>query len=263
MHPLVSIVTIVYNGANYLEQTIQSVLQQTYPRTEYIIIDGGSRDGSIEIIEQYKDSLAYWISEPDRGVSDAYNKGIRQAKGEIIGLINADDWYEPGTIEKIVKAFVNADVVYGDMRYWKNDEKDMIVEGNHRYLPYEMSVNHPTVFVKSECYKEHGLFETDYNYAMDYDLVLRLKLKGCVFVHVPEVLANMRWGGLSDRQWYKACKEAQRIKNRQLPQKTFLNTLFFYKQVGSIKLARLLSGMHLDKIVRFYRRWSPIKKRYE
>jgi glycosyltransferase involved in cell wall biosynthesis len=259
--PLVSIITIVYNADRYLEQTIQSVLQQSYRPIEYIIIDGGSNDNSIAIIKKYEDRLAYWVSEKDKGISDAFNKGIHQASGEIIGIINADDWYEPHAIERIVKAMERADVAYGNLRYWKEGVPDVTVEGDDAYLPNEMSVNHPTVFVRSDCYKEHGLFRTDLKYAMDYDLMLRLKTRGCRFVHIPEVLANMRWEGLSDQQWYKACKELWSIKNKYLPEKAFLHKLYFHKQVASIKMGRFLRRMHLDRTVRFYQKWlSPLRK---
>ena len=118
--PLVSIITIVFNGEKHLQQTIESVLGQTYPKIEYIIIDGGSKDNSISIIEKYSSRLAYWISEPDKGISDAFNKGISKANGEIIGLINADDWYEKDAVEKIVAAITKHDFAYGNIAYWKN-----------------------------------------------------------------------------------------------------------------------------------------------
>jgi glycosyltransferase involved in cell wall biosynthesis len=261
--PLVSIVTIVYNGEQYLEQAIQSVLEQTYPHIEYIIIDGGSNDKSVDIIKKYQNRLAFWASEKDEGVSDAFNKGIARAHGEIIGLINADDWYEPYAVERVVNAIGDADVAFGDLRYWKNGTEDMVVTGNDDFLMNEMSVNHPTVFVRSGCYKKHGMFRTDYNFAMDYDLMLRLKINGCRFVHVPDVLANMRWEGLSDRQWHRACKETLSIKNAYLPDKKFINKLYFYKQVALIKFSRFLQRMQLNGPLRFYRKWlSPIKKRY-
>jgi glycosyltransferase involved in cell wall biosynthesis len=110
--PLVSIVTIVYNGEKHLEQTIRSVLNQTYPKIEYIIIDGGSTDRSPDIIRKYNKSLAYWVSEKDNGVSDAFNKGIAKSTGDIIGLINSDDWYEETTVENVVKSIEDHDVVY-------------------------------------------------------------------------------------------------------------------------------------------------------
>src|SRR5439155_13950516 len=100
--PLVSIITIVYNREAYLEQAINSVLQQSYPNIEYIVIDGGSTDNSVSIIKKYASKIQYWVSEPDNGIADAFNKGLMKANGNIIGFINADDWYEPIAVEKAV-----------------------------------------------------------------------------------------------------------------------------------------------------------------
>jgi glycosyltransferase involved in cell wall biosynthesis len=259
--PLVSIITIVFNGEMYLEQTINSVLQQTYSNIEYIIIDGGSTDNSVDIIKKYRHRLSYWTSEPDNGISDAFNKGISKAAGEIIGLINADDWYEPGAVEKVVSAIKGYDVAYGNIAYWKNEKKQMITYGRDDFLIHEMSVNHPTVFVKRDCYEKYGFFDTAYKFAMDYDFVLRLKINHCRFVYLPSVLANMRWEGTSDRHWYKACKEALQIKNKYLPQKKIFNSLYFLKQISSIKFGRLLQKFGLNRLVHFYRRkLSPVKK---
>src|SRR5688572_27072372 len=127
--PLVSIVTIVYNGAQHLEQTILSVLEQNYSNIEYFIVDGGSTDGSVDIIRKYESSLAGWISEPDKGIGDAFNKGIDRTSGSIIGLINADDWYEKDCVSKVVAEMSNHDVVYGDVRYWKNNHPIFVQEG--------------------------------------------------------------------------------------------------------------------------------------
>ena len=159
--PLVSIITIVYNDEKHLEQTIQSVLNQTYPHTEYIIIDGGSTDNTVSIIKKYSDRLAYWISERDGGISDAFNKGISKVSGEIVGIINADDWYETDAVENVVLSIKNYDVAYGNMMYWKNGERDMVVHGRHDYLKHEMTLNHPTVFVKKYCYEQYGVFNNN------------------------------------------------------------------------------------------------------
>src|SRR5882724_3849250 len=171
--PLVSIITIVYNGEEHIEGTIKSVLDQTYPNIEYILIDGGSTDGTIEIINKYRHAIAFFISEKDSGISDAFNKGIRRANGEIIGIINADDWYENDTVAKVVEQIGDSDISYGDLRLLKNGKTDFILKGDHNYLDREMTINHPTVFAKRKCYEQFGLFDIKYKCAMDYDLVLR------------------------------------------------------------------------------------------
>ncbi|HOW91535.1 MAG TPA: glycosyltransferase family 2 protein, partial [Anaerolineaceae bacterium] len=116
--PLVSIVTPSFNQVDYLEETMRSVLEQDYPRVEYIVIDGGSTDGSVEIIRKYADRLAYWVSEKDRGQTDAVNKGYAVAKGSILGWLNSDDTYKPGAISAAVEFLVNHPqfgLVYGDL----------------------------------------------------------------------------------------------------------------------------------------------------
>ena len=120
--PLVTIITIVFNGQETLSKAIESVSNQTYPNVEYIIIDGGSTDGTLNIIKKYGDVITKWISEKDRGISDAFNKGLKLAKGEIIGILNADDWYERNAIISVVEAFENnknIGIAYGWMNYWK------------------------------------------------------------------------------------------------------------------------------------------------
>jgi glycosyltransferase involved in cell wall biosynthesis len=227
--PLVSIITIVFNGEKHLQQTIESVLGQTYPNVEYLIIDGGSKDNTVSIIKNYSSHLAYWISEKDKGISDAFNKGISKATGDIIGLINADDWYEKDAVEKIVQAIGNNDVVYGNLALWRNEKQEVIFTGNHHYLTKEMTINHPTVFVKRQCYLQYGLFDLRYKYAMDYDFLLKLFVNGRSFKYIPSVLTNMRWEGLSDRQWFNASKEVMAIKNKFFPDKTFKNKIHFAK----------------------------------
>jgi glycosyltransferase involved in cell wall biosynthesis len=211
-HPLVSIVTVVYNGEKHIEDTIRSVLQQTYNPIEYIIIDGGSRDNTLSIIEKYGDKIDYWISEPDRGISDGFNKGLQACRGEITGIINADDWYEPDAVEKIVKAIGDNDIAYGKIVYWRNNKIDKVSPANHTLLPREMSLNHMGVFVRKRAYEKWGFFDITLKYAMDYDLLLRFFLNGAKYVHVDAIIAHMRWGGLSDKGWMGAVKEVHQIK---------------------------------------------------
>jgi glycosyltransferase involved in cell wall biosynthesis len=251
--PLVSVVTIVYNGARHLEQTIRSVLEQSYSNIEYFIIDGGSTDESVSIIRKYESSLAGWISEPDKGISDAFNKGIDRTTGSIIGLINADDWYEKDCISKVVAEMESHDVAYGDVRYWKNGLPIFVQEGKHQLLEKEMSVNHPTVFVKRKCYDQEGKFDPAIRFAMDYDLLLRLYVKGYTFRHVRAVLANMRWEGVSDRHWKKGVKETLAIKNKYLPEKRILHHSYYFRHLLAIGIPKFLERAGLEIIPRWYR----------
>jgi len=201
---LVSIITIVFNGADYIEDTIKSVISQDYPFIEYIIVDGGSTDGTVEIIKKYRDKIAKWVSEPDNGISDAMNKGIKMASGFVIGMIHAGDYYEPGAVSSVVRAFhdsPDAGVVHGDMFLAHPGRTSAVACNPFRDLAREgwkeMPVLHPTVFVKKSVYESCGLFDTAYSIAMDYDLILRFLRSGILFKYLQKNLATMTTGGVS------------------------------------------------------------------
>lgn len=260
--PLVSVITIVYNGETHIEQTINSVLNQTYKNIEYIIIDGGSKDNTLSIIKKYESRLAYWVSEKDEGISDAFNKGIARATGEIIGIINADDWYEPDTISLVINAIENYDIAYGDVQYWSDSKKSFVQKGAVEYLEQQVSVIHPTVFVKSESYRKFGRFDTNYKCAMDYELLVRLKVNGCQFVYIPAILANMRWEGLSDKKWMLGCRETLKVKNRYFEKRKLGNYAYFYKNVFTISLIKFIEKIHLGFLIKFYRQTFSKFKHY-
>lgn len=192
----VSIITVVYNGVKHLEQTIKSVLNQTYANIEYIIIDGGSTDGTINIIKKYESNIAHWVSEPDSGIYDAMNKGIKMATGELIGIINSDDWYEPYAVEEIVMAYKDNTVCYGLMRHISNDEILEIYAPAPCLIPKKM-IPHSTCFVPSNIYRKYGLFDLQYKSCADYHLILRLYKAGVKFEFIEKVIANFRFGGYS------------------------------------------------------------------
>ena len=201
--PNISIITATYNRAQTLEISILSVLNQNYPRLEYIIIDGGSTDGSVEIIKKYEKHLSYWVSEPDKGIADAWNKGIIKSTGDIISMLNSDDWYEPGIFSKVATIFQRnpfLDIVHGNVRYWQNS-KNLYIKKPYlepkfiwKFMPYLF----PSCFIKKSLYDEYGLFDTSYKVCMDYELMMRFFTKGRNFLYVDEVMANFELGGLSD-----------------------------------------------------------------
>jgi len=217
--PLVSIVTIVRNGAKTFERALRSVLSQEYPRVEYIVVDGGSTDGTLDIIRSLEDHIAVWVSETDAGISDAFNKGIAFALGDIVGILNSDDWYEPGAISAAVHALAEsgADIAYGKLQYWNNDRRSYLVTSDASLLDRGMTVGHPTVFVRRACYERLGLFRLDFRQAMDYEWLLRAKSGGARFVFVDLCLANMQGGGLGDRYWWQSQSEVARARAIYLP----------------------------------------------
>lgn len=256
--PLVSVVTVVYNGAAYLERAMLSVWAQDYPEVEYIIIDGGSTDGTLDIIRRHEDKLAAWVSEPDRGISDAFNKGIAKSTGHLVGILNADDWYEPQAISRAVQAFLDgAEVIHGNQQYWLPDgqggvTKDFTFTADQSKLPLEMTINHPTVFVARDVYQDLGLFRLDMRYAMDYELMLRFWLGHKRFVHIPVIQANMQLDGASDQNWPKAYYESYLAKR--------INGIgwgsaypYYLKMMIRTTVARLLPSLGLGAVLIWFR----------
>ena len=202
-NPLISIITVVFNGSKTLEQTIQSVLNQTYKNIEYIIIDGGSTDGTLDIIKKYENNINYWSSEPDKGLYDAMNKGISAAKGVLIGMINSDDWYEPNAVELIVDAFQK----HPEKKIFHGDRYDILEDGNKRlrkfhssklkFLYYGMTYNHPSMFFHRDIYLQYS-YNKSLKALSDYEFVLTQYIKNKYnFKYINEAYVNYRIDGLS------------------------------------------------------------------
>ncbi len=203
-----SIITVAYNSQSTIRQTIESVLSQDYDNIEYIIIDGGSTDWTLDIVKNYKDKIGYFVSETDDGIYDAMNKGINAATGDIIGILNSDDFYPNNfVISNVVKTFLNrgCDAVYGDLVYVKQNDASKIV----RYWQSGMytikkikngwMLPHPTFFVKKEMYERYGYYNTDLRSAADYEMILKLLYKRNINVfYIPMILVKMRMGGASN-----------------------------------------------------------------
>lgn len=201
--PLVSIITVVYNGEKYLQQTITSVYNQTYQNIEYIIIDGGSSDNTINIINQNADKVSKWISEPDEGLYDAMNKGIKLSNGEIIGIINSDDWYETNAVETVVNEYnknPQKKIFHGDIRCVEQNGNSYIkkAKDNPFLIKYHaMVLNHPSMFIHKDIYSS-VLYNTELISLSDYQFTLSIYLKNKkVFHYLPVVISNFRLGGIS------------------------------------------------------------------
>lgn len=210
--PLVSIITVVRNGVRTLEQTIKSVILQSYDNIEYIIIDGASTDGTLEIIKKYGNKIAYWVSELDTGISDAMNKGIKLSNGELVGILHSGDYYTQAAVEEIVKAYLtdrSIGVLHGDLIYYKDKKESVVVSPcmNPQRIWVTMIYNHPTCFVARRIYNEFGVFDTSLKVAMDYELLLRFHLKNVKVHYVNKVLAGMDVEGKSSKQAIKGLRE--------------------------------------------------------
>lgn len=196
----VSVITVSRNSATTIEQTIRSVLCQSYKNIEYIIIDGDSTDGTQRIIEKYKDSLAYYVSEKDDGLYYAMNKGISKATGDIIGIINSDDWYADNIVKDVVNFFEANDVelLYGKVICVSEDnEETEDLRAPLENIWYQMPLAHPSVFAKKSIYDKFGAFNVNYRVTSDYELMLRLYVENIKFKFIDKVCAYFRLGGLS------------------------------------------------------------------
>ena len=199
MRPLVSIITPSYNQVKYLEDTIQSVIRQDYPNLEYIIVDGGSTDGSQDVIKRYQDKLAWWVSEPDQGQADAINKGFRKATGEIIAWLNSDDLYLPGAITSAVELFQDnptSGVIYGDAVSADADGRllnELRFEswGTRDFLQFNI-ICQPSVFMKRSIVEKIGFLDSSFHFFLDHQLWIRLS-RETEFLHNPEIWAVSRY----------------------------------------------------------------------
>jgi glycosyltransferase involved in cell wall biosynthesis len=198
MLPTISIITPSYNQGRFIERTVQSVVTQAVPGLEYVVMDGGSTDETLEILRRYEQHLR-WTSEKDRGHSHAINKGICRTTGPIIGWLNSDDIYYPDALQTVLAYFDahrDVEVVYGDAHHI--DEHDSFIEDyptqdwDFRRLADICFISQPATFVRRSVFERHGLLDEGLRYSMDYDLWLRLGVRGVRFAHLPRVLAATR-----------------------------------------------------------------------
>ena len=212
--PLISIVTVVYNGGRYLEETINSVIKQDYSAVEYIIVDGGSTDITLDIIRKYEDKISKWVSEPDKGISDAMNKGISMATGDVIGIIHSDDFYADTTVLRrvadVFSKYPHIKALYGIQDFIDPVTGKTLLSWGRDTEPSEikrrMYIPHPTLFVRREVYDEIGLFREDFRVAMDYEFAIRLtKYTRPYFLNYK--IARMRDAGISGKLYLKSFRE--------------------------------------------------------
>lgn len=220
----ISIITVVYNNEKTILDAMQSVLSQTYKNIEYIVIDGGSKDNTVNLISNYKDKLGYFVTEKDNGLYDAMNKGIKASNGDVIGILNSDDLYQDlDVISDVMKYFIddkNLDILYGDLVYVKNNDITKVVRNwksksyHNRFFENANVPPHPSLFVKKSVYNEAGLFDLDYKIAADYEIMLRIfKKYNFKSKYVQRLIVRMRLGGASNASISSVIKQNKEVLN--------------------------------------------------
>ncbi|EHQ27721.1 glycosyltransferase family 2 protein [Mucilaginibacter paludis] len=202
----ISVITVAYNSERFISTCIQSVLNQSYNNIEYIIIDGASSDNTLNIIKKY-DRITHWVSEPDRGIYDAINKGIRLATGDLIGILNSDDFFaDDDVLNRIAAQFANNDLeaVYSDICFVTSDDllKPTRYYSSKQFKPwmfrYGFQPAHPTFYVKREVFKKYGMYRIDWKISGDFELLMRLLLINKIkYKYVKDIWVKMRTGGIS------------------------------------------------------------------
>ncbi len=219
---VVTVVTVSFNSATTIGRTIDSILGQRDATVEYIVIDGGSKDGTIDLLKRRSADIDLWISEPDAGISDAFNKGIALAYGEYIAMVNSDDWLEPNHLHTAISELEKApvDFVFGDLALYAADgRRAHFFRGDSNYAArishYMPFINHPTVVCRRTAFLKVGLFDPSLRTAMDYDWFLRLHKSGGLGRYMPDLLAHMTLDGQSDKNFMSALREVRDISIRQ------------------------------------------------
>ncbi len=220
--PLITVITVIYNNEETLERCIKSVLEQTYDNIEYIVIDGGSSDGTLDIIKKYQDSIDYYISEPDGGIYYAMNKGIALASGDYIYFANSDDWVYPKSIQTIAEKSINSnpEYIFGNIK-----QEHRVYRGNEykERVFFTSPFPHPSMFTSRECFNKYGNFDASMKIAADYDFVVRLYVNNASFIYIDEIISFFSEGGVSDHNHnnndnHIHQSERNTIKNRHLSQ---------------------------------------------
>jgi len=223
---LISVVTVARNNAATIEQTIRSVAAQEHPEVDHVVVDGASTDGTVGVVESHRETVTTFVTEPDGGIYDGMNKGIGLAKGEVIGTLNADDFYAgPGVLASVARVFRDplVDACYGDLLYVDQHDTDRVVR-YWRSRPYQPGLcrtgwmpAHPTFFVRRRVYERHGRFNLAYRFCADFELTTRfLEVHGIRSVYIPQIMVHMRTGGATNRslsnivrgnlESYRACR---------------------------------------------------------
>lgn len=264
--PRFTIITVCYNSGQTIERTIKSVVSQTFKDFEYIIVDGVSKDNTLQIVEEYHKhypTIIKYISEPDKGIYDAMNKGILMATGDLIGIVNSDDWLEPDAIENVNSLFEQNNsslesVYVGGLNFHHNNGKVQSILPNLKKFyshvgTFDMvGVNHPASFIPKHVYNSVGLYDTKIKISADVDFILRCYYSGKEFQSIPVVVSNMSDGGLSNDTSWKNIRRGLKDKRIRMSKYDVSPLMKFYLEINYLLIygiKYLTKKLHLYRII--------------
>lgn len=254
----ISIITISYNSERTIERTILSVLGQDYPALEYIIVDGASKDGTMDIVNRYADRIAQIHSEPDKGISDAFNKGIRYATGEIIGFVNSDDILREGALKSVdTNMKEDIDILYGnvirrdEINGWEYIEKPKAATLGEVSLYYDMTILHPAAFIRASAYHRFGHYLETLKCTMDRELLLRMYKGGAKFRYIDETYSEFSAGGVSTKNTHRTINELHEVSIAYGQNRLRVNLVKYKRYLKSYGLT-LARKLRLELLVRQY-----------
>jgi len=239
--PIISIITVVFNGAKTIEETILSVIHQTYKKIEYIIIDGGSTDGTLDVIKKYTPYIDHLVSEPDSGIYNAMNKGLKLAKGSLLILLNADDsLVANSSIAYLANNFSgNTEILVSDTLFQKNEMVKTIKASNSRSLYLRIPFMHTSCFVSRNVYEQIGFFNEKYRIAADVDFLMRAFKAKIIIRFLDQPVICMKAGGISDKQFVAGRKEYRKIYQEHYHKKIIAWVGYFYSLFDCFFLSKL------------------------
>ena len=253
--PFISIITVSYNAVEYIEQCLQSVVEQTFDNFEYIVIDGGSSDGTDQLIEKYQDDLSYWHSKPDRGLAHAFNLAVSHARGQWILFLNSDDYFVNSYVLENMYQFLTdneyADVIFGQVEVVSREDSPKKIGGPYgapfkwRQFLMRDTIPHQAAFTNKKLFINNGVFDEDFHIAVDYEHYLRTGSKLSAIFY-PILVANMRDGGLSQKSKFQTLYDIHkaRVKNKVVSYPTAWAILFYF-------VSRAFIGSYVRKIFDF------------
>lgn len=265
----ISIITISYNNVIGLEKTIQSVINQSFQDFEYVVIDGGSNDGSKEILEKYSDKISYWVSEPDKGIYNAMNKGITAAQGEYLIFINSGDhFFDEQSLSTGAKYLGREDIIYSDLKVVDNVQSDKFTYPSSLSFSYfyESSLPHPATFIKKSAFERCGLYDENLKIVSDWKWFMNaICIFNCSYAHIPETISTFYFDGISSQdiylekinaersavltsQYSLMIKDIKELLNLRVENKRVKSFQHKFEYLKKYRLVRLLDSLRLIKI---------------